>query len=116
MAAPKGEYTPKSGPLSGQRFGSYYQYQIARSRELYGLTSYSAERSAKVVSANEPMFRVTSATMRAHGKSQREIVSAYLQMRREYGGKHPSRNVVRERLRRDGYLAESEDPDWEEAS
>lgn len=45
MAAPKGPYTPKSGPLAGQTFETYYRYQNRRAKEVLGFQGgYSEQR------------------------------------------------------------------------
>lgn len=48
MASPRGEYTPKSGPLKGQTFTSYYRYQDTRAKSILGFHGgYTQERKAK---------------------------------------------------------------------
>lgn len=47
--AKRGPYTPKSGPLAGTTYSSYYRYQVARSITL-GYESYSAQRAAEGLS------------------------------------------------------------------
>lgn len=59
MAAPRGTYTPRSGGFSGQTFGSYYQYQVARAQAL-GYRSYGEQRQVaqqtKRVIAQRPVL------------------------------------------------------------
>jgi len=66
MPSPKGAYTPRSGPLGGQSFASYFQYQQARSHAL-GFTSYSAERRER----SDPMFRALEARLSSVGGASR---------------------------------------------
>lgn len=112
MASPKGEYTPKNGPLAGTTYSSYYRYQVARSQEVYGYKSYSEERSARATSQNEYLYEVVSRTMREHGYSRNAINERYLKMRQESGGKHPTRAVVVRQLRQQGVIDEGEEPIW----
>lgn len=116
MASPKGEFTPKTGPLAGTTYSSYYRYQVERSQALYGYQSYSQERAAKAASSGEAMYRVVEYTMRSQGANKRQITDAYLRMRQDYNGRHPSRNTVRKHLRDSGYLGQADEPDWGQAS
>ena len=52
MPAPRGVYTPSTGPLAGRSFSTYFQYQQARAQAL-GFTSYSEERRI----SSRPIFR-----------------------------------------------------------
>ena len=69
MVAPKGAYTPKSGPLAGQRFSSYSRYQTARAHAL-GFPSYSRERTAKL----NPLFTVVRERAIARGESRNSAI------------------------------------------
>lgn len=124
MAAPRGPYTPRSGPLAGQTFygrtaaatAGYQEYQAARAQALYGFRTYGQERAAAETSSHEAMFRVVAGTMRANGASSQDIRRAYLELRQQNNGKHPTRNQVRETLRQRGYINENEEPDWGQIS
>lgn len=58
MASPKGAYSPKTGPLAGQSYTSYYAYQNARAQVL-GYKSYTEQRNTKLQNdARENLMRI----------------------------------------------------------
>ena len=63
----RSNFSPRSGPLAGQRFATEYQYQTALARH-YGYASYAEQRVAKA----SPEFRRLEANTRA-----------------QFGGKYP---------------------------
>jgi hypothetical protein len=69
MASPKGAYTPKSGPLAGTTYSSYFRYQTARA-QYAGFKSYSAERGAKL----NPLFIVVQERALAKGQGRAQAL------------------------------------------
>jgi len=53
--AKRGPYTPRSGPLAGTQYTSYYRYQVARAQQM-GYQGYGAQRKVEGLSIVQSMI------------------------------------------------------------
>ena len=91
----KGSYTPRSGPLGGTTFASYYQYQgaLAQTR---GFTGYAQER--KLTGIGNPITRAMIDRMVARGESRstaRGMVRGWFQQEPYKGPSAPAHDRFR---------------------
>ena len=100
MAAPKGDYTPKSGPLAGRTFhmqpgdaptAPYNRYQQARAEAL-GFEGYSQERRE----IHEPIFKHLENRMIAvqgisRAEARRQVHASGVMRERKYAARQGSR-------------------------
>lgn len=120
MAAPRGDYTPKSGPLAGQTFrmqpgdkptSPYNRYQNARAQAL-GYQSYPKQRAVEQGSrlATDKNYQTFQRRAVFEGKNQQWARQKYLEAQRAQKSRLNQQQM--RRLQVQEGLAENEQDTW----